>query len=137
LAREGAAGNHGRPAPDHSGAEDDLMDTAVPAETIDALRLFALVLADARRNGRLPGLVLAAIPWTAALPEAGRARFLQDLVEAVGSGARAPERLAATMRDWHATAELYADKGEAERLRRAIKTGSEGLSPWEYDDESS
>ncbi|MGH3185156.1 MAG: hypothetical protein ACRDOE_25065, partial [Streptosporangiaceae bacterium] len=53
------------------------------------------------------------------------------------SGDHAPERLAARLREWQATAEVYADPAEADRLRRALREADEGkVAPWEYDDTS-
>ena len=41
------------------------------------------------------------------------------------------------MREWQATADIYAHPAEAERLRQALREADEGEAmPWVYDDAS-
>jgi hypothetical protein len=49
-----------------------------------------------------------------------------DLVDAAASGEHAPERLAARLREWQATAEVHADPVQADRLRWALRKADEG-----------
>ena len=77
------------------------------------------------------------MPWASVLPQADRDKFVFDLAQAAGGGTHAPERLAACLREWQATAEAYADPSEAERLRQSVREADEGgVTPWEYDDAS-
>lgn len=113
------------------------MPVIIPGSVIEALRVLGAVLTNAREAGYLPSLLLQAMPWVGPLPEADLAKFASDLAEAAAGGPRAPERLAALMREWQATAEVYADPAEAERLRQALREADEGeATPWVYDDAS-
>jgi hypothetical protein len=91
----------------------------------------------AQARGYLNSLLPAVMPWVAVLPEAEVSAFAADLTRAVSSGTRAPERLAACLREWQATAEIHADQTESDRLRRALREADEGkVSPWAYDESS-
>jgi hypothetical protein len=113
------------------------MPVIIPGSVIEALRVFAALLTDAQVAGYLPPLLLQAMPWARSLPEDDLSKLVSELAEAAASGAHAPERLAALIREWRATAEIYADPAEAERLRQALREASEGkATPWRYDDAS-
>ena len=113
------------------------MPVIIPGSVIEALRLFAELVAFARKTGSLPQLLLQAMPWARSLPEDALSSLAQDLEHAVASGDHAPERLAAALQSWRATAEVYDDPAEADRLRRAQREADEGkATPWEYDDAS-
>lgn len=110
----------------------------MPEGVIEALRDFAALLTDERLASYVPALVPKAIPWTRALPPADLPVFVSELSEAAASGEDAPERVAALIREWQATAEMYADPREAARLQRALQEAREGkATPWEYDDAES
>lgn len=49
------------------------------------------------------------MPWAAPLGEDDLDQLVSDLVEATNTGERAPERLAAVMREWGETAEILGD----------------------------
>lgn len=113
------------------------MPVIIPGSVIEALRVFAALLTDAQVAGYLPPLLLQAMPWARSLPEDDLSKLVSELAEAAASGAHAPERLAALIREWRATAEIYADPAEAERLCQALREASEGkATPWQYDDAS-
>jgi hypothetical protein len=113
------------------------MPVIIPGSVIDALRVFATFLTNAQVAGYLPPLLLQAMPWASSLPEDSLSRLVSELAEAAAGGEHAPERLAALMREWRATAEIYADPAEAERLRQALREANEGkATSWEYDDAS-
>ena|SRR5579863_564923 len=109
----------------------------IPGSVIQMMPVLAELLRNAQLRGSLSSLLPVAMPWVKSLPEADLAAFASDLVEAAASGSHAPERLAARLREWQATAEVYADPAEAERLRRALREADEGMgTPWEYDEAS-
>lgn len=113
------------------------MPVIIPGSVIESMRILGVLLANAQASGRLPGLLVQAMPWASPLPETDLAQLGSDLAGAAASGPHAPERLAALLREWQATAEVYADPAEAERLRQAIREADEGkATPWEYDDAS-
>lgn len=109
----------------------------VPGSVMEMMPVWAELLRTAQARGYLNSLLPAVMPWVEVLPEAEVSAFAADLTRAVSSGMRAPERLAACLREWQATAEIHADQGEADRLRQALREADEGMvSPWEYDEAS-
>ncbi len=106
----------------------------MPEGVIEALRDFAALLTDQRIASYLPALLPRAMAWTRSLPEADIPTFVSELTEAAASGNDAPEKVAAVIKEWQATAEIYADPHEAARLRQALQEAREGkATPWEYD----
>lgn len=85
------------------------MTVIVPGSVIEALQALSGLLRQAQSAGYLPRLLLEAMPWTVSLPAGDLDQLASDLAEAAGSGNHAPERLAAVLREWHATAEAHAD----------------------------
>jgi hypothetical protein len=85
------------------------MTVIVPGSVIEALGAFSRLLRQAQAAGYLPPLLLQAMPWAAPLPTDDLHQLASDLAEAAGSGSRAPERLAAVLREWQATAEAHGD----------------------------
>jgi hypothetical protein len=85
------------------------MPVIIPGSVIEALRAFAEILADPKLGSSLPALLQHAMPWARPLPADELRQFAADLAEAAASDDRAPERLAALLREWRATAEAYAD----------------------------
>jgi len=113
------------------------MPVIIPGSVLESLRVLAKLLENAQVAGYLPSLLPLAMPWVKDLPEADVLAFAADLAKAAASGEHAPERLAACLREWQATAEIYADPEEAERLRRALREAGEGsVTRWEYDESS-
>lgn len=113
------------------------MPVIIPGSVIETLRLFAELLIHAENAGYLHELLPEAMPWAAPLSEDELSRLASDLTRAAGSGEHAPERLAAVIREWRATAEIYDDPGEAARLRQALQEAREGkATPWVYEDVS-
>lgn len=113
------------------------MPVIIPGSVIEIMPVLAELLKRAQEAGYLSSLLPVAMPWVSVLPEADLAVFVSDLAEAADSGTHAPERLAACLREWQATAEAYADPAEAARLRQALREADEGkVTPWEYDDAS-
>lgn len=113
------------------------MPVIIPGSVIELMRTIAELLKRAQDGGYLSSLLPVTMPWAKSLPEADLPALASDLVEAAASGDHAPERLAARLREWQATAEVYADPVEADRLRRALREADEGkVTPWEYDDTS-
>ncbi len=105
---------------------------------IEALRDFAALLTSERVASYVPELLPQAIPWTRFLPEADLPVFVSELAAAAASGKDAPEKVAALIGEWRATAEIYANPDEATRLRQALQEANEGkATPWEYDDAAS
>ena len=113
------------------------MPVIIPGSVIELMRTLAELLKRAQDGDYLSSLLPVTMPWVKSLPEADLSAFASDLVDAAASGDHAPERLAARLREWQATAEVYADPAEADRLRRALREADEGMvTPWEYDDTS-
>lgn len=113
------------------------MPVIIPGSVIELMRTLAELLKRAQDGGYLSSLLPVTMPWVKSLPEADLSAFASDLVDAAASGDHAPERLAARLREWQATAEVYADPAEADRLRRALREADDGkVTPWEYDDTS-
>jgi hypothetical protein len=113
------------------------MSVIIPGSVIEIMPMLAELLRKGHAAGYLPSLLSAAMPWASVLPETDRERFASDLADAAAAGTRAPERLAACLREWQATAEVYADPSEAELLRQSLREADEGkVTPWEYDDAS-
>jgi hypothetical protein len=107
----------------------------MPEGVIEALREVAALLTNERIASHLPALLPRAMSWTSSLPEADLPVFISELAAAAASGGDAPEKVAAVLREWRATAEIYADPREAARLRQALQEAREGkATPWEYDD---
>ena len=98
----------------------------VAGSALVGLRILATLLENAQVANYLPELLPLAMPWVSSLPQADIPVFAADLARAAASGDHAPERLAACLRDWLATAEIYADPAEAERLRQALQEVDEG-----------
>ncbi len=76
------------------------MPVIIPGSVIESLHFLGVVLRQAQAAGNLPALVLQAMPWASSLPGDDLNEFASDLVEAATAGERAPERLAAVMREW-------------------------------------
>jgi len=113
------------------------MPVIIPGSVIALMRNLAELLKRAQDGGYLSSLLPVTMPWVESLPEADLSAFASDLVNAAASGDHAPARLAARLREWQATAEVYAEPAEADRLRRALREADEGMvTPWEYDDTS-
>jgi hypothetical protein len=113
------------------------MPVIIPGSVIETLRLFAELVVFARQTGSLAQLLPQAMPWARSLPEDNLSDLAADLEHAASSGDHAPERLAAVLRSWRATAEAYDDPAETDRLRRALREANEGkATPWEFDDAS-
>ena len=113
------------------------MPVIIPGSVMELMRTIAELLKRAQDGGYLSSLLPVTMPWVQSLPEADLPALASDLVDAAASGDHAPERLAARLREWQATAEVYADPAEADRLRRALREADEGkVAPWEYDDTS-
>jgi len=113
------------------------MPVIIPGSVIEALRVFADLVAYADEAGVLRELLLRAMPWAEPLPENALGDFISGLADAARSGEHAPERIAAVLREWQATAEVYADPDGADRLRQALRETHEGkATPWVYDDAS-
>jgi hypothetical protein len=107
----------------------------MPEGVIEVLREVAALLTNERIASYLPALLPRAMSWTSSLPEADLPVFISELAAAAASGRDAPEKVAAVLREWRATAEIYADPREAARLRQALQEAREGkATPWEYDD---
>ena len=85
------------------------MTVIIPGSVIEALRAFAELLSDPQVAGSLPSLLRRAMPWAGPLPEDDLRALAAELAEAASSGEHAPERVAALLREWRATAEAYAD----------------------------
>jgi hypothetical protein len=113
------------------------MPVIIPGSIMALMPLWAELVKRAEETGSLNSVLPVAMPWASALPESQLSAFATDLGTAVSSGRHAPERLAACLREWQATAEIYADPAEAERLRRSVKEAEQGrVSPWVYDEAS-
>jgi hypothetical protein len=107
----------------------------MPEGVIEALRDFATLLTDRRIANSLPVLLPQAMSWTGSLPEEDIPTFISELATAAASGNDAPEKVAAVIKEWRATAEIYADPREVARLRQALQEAREGkATPWEYGD---
>jgi hypothetical protein len=104
-----------------------LMPVIIPGSVLEALRDLGALFAAARN---LEPLIPIAMPWAQVLPETDLPAFADQLREAASSGPYAPEKLAATLRDWRATAELYVDPAEAERLSQARQRADEAARKW-------
>jgi hypothetical protein len=89
----------------------------IPGSVIEALRVLAVLLTNAQSAGYLPPLLAEAVPWARALPETDLPILGSELAKVAASGEHAPERLAALIREWRATAEIYADPALLEALR--------------------
>lgn len=128
------AGNMSEPArePPELDAEDALrgvvnqltvrgqrMQVIIPGSVIEALRDFAGLLMAARDSGHLPRLMRQAMPWTAPLSDSELDQFAAGIADASGSGDRAPERLAAVLREWRETAEVLGDPHALEEIEAA------------------
>lgn len=85
------------------------MTVIIPGSVIEALGALSGVIRHAQAAGYLPRLLREAMPWAAPLPADDLDELASDLAEAAGSGNHAPERLAAVLREWQATAEAHAD----------------------------
>jgi len=113
------------------------MPVIIPGSVLEMMPVWAELLRTAKARGYLDSLLPTVMPWTAVLPDAEVSAFAADLTQAVSSGAHAPERLAACLREWQATAEIHADQAESDRLRQALREADEGMvSPWAYDEAS-
>lgn len=109
----------------------------VPGAVMEMMPVWAELLRRAEARGYLHSLLSATMPWVSVLPDADLSAFAADLTQALSSGTHAPERLAACLREWQATAEIYADPAEADRLRQAISEADEGMiTPWVFDEAS-
>jgi hypothetical protein len=113
------------------------MPVIIPGSVLEMMPVWAELLRTAQAKGYLDSLLPAVMPWVSVLPEGEVSVFAADLTRAVSSGTHAPERIAACLREWQASAEIHADQGEADRLRQAMREADEGtVSPWEYDEAS-
>jgi len=112
------------------------MPVIIPGSVIEALRVFAVVLANVQEAGRLPRYLLQAMPWASELSEDELNEFASDLTAAANVGQHAPEHVAAVMREWRETAEILSDpeamsalvevdeavtRGDAIRGREAVR----------------
>jgi hypothetical protein len=113
------------------------MSVIIPGSVMAMMPVLAELLRKAEAAGYLHALLPVTMPWVSVLPEAELAAFATALADAAASGVHAPERLGACLREWQATAEVYADPGEAGRLRQALReAGERKVTPWEYDETS-
>jgi hypothetical protein len=113
------------------------MPVIVPGSVMEMMPVWAELLRTAQERGYLNSLLPTVMPWVAVLPEAEMSMFANDLTRAVSSGTRAPERIAACLREWQATAEIHADQEESDRLRQALREADEGtVTPWAFDEAS-
>jgi hypothetical protein len=95
------------------------MPVIIPGSVIEALRDFAGLLLAARDSGYLPRLMRQAMPWTAPLSDSELDEFAAGIADASDSGDRAPERLAAVLREWRETAEVLGDPRALEEIEAA------------------
>ena len=102
------------------------MPVIIPGSVIEALRVFATMLTNAQVAGYLPPLLLEAMPWAQSLRAEDLETLASDLAEAAASGERAPERLAALMREWRETAEILADPEAVAELAAAEEADARG-----------
>jgi hypothetical protein len=102
------------------------MPVIIPGSVIEALRVFSELLTNAQVVGYLPPLLLQSMPWARPLPESDLAQFTSDLANAAASGERAPERLAALMREWRETAEILGDPGAIAELEESADAIARG-----------
>src|SRR5260221_8196273 len=111
------------------------MTVIIPGSVIEALRAFSELVAYVEKAGFLRTLLLRAMPWATPLPESGMDEFASELADAAASGDHAPERLAAVLREWRGTAEIYADPDDAGRPRQGPRgaRGGEGPPPGVHD----
>jgi hypothetical protein len=129
-----AAADAARGVVTHLTIHGERVAVIVPESVIEALSGFAILLTAEHALTALP----EAMPWAKSLPPADLPALAADLAAAAASGPDAPEQLAAVLLEWQATAEIYTDPDEAERLRQAIREAREGkATPWQYDDEAS
>ncbi len=136
LAR--VADNARRGVATHLTIRGERVAVIMPEGVIEALRDFAALLTNERFARYLPALLPEAIPWVRSLPEADLPVFVSELAAAAASGKDAPEKVAALIGEWRATAGIYADPDETARLRQALREADEGkATPWEYDDAAS
>jgi hypothetical protein len=97
------------------------MPVIIPGSVIETLHLFAELVRRAEVAGYLPSLLPVAFPWAQFLPESEVVVFVSELMKAADSGERAPQRLADLMREWRATAEIYADPVALRAFREPIR----------------
>jgi len=71
-----------------------------------------------------------AFPWVEFLPQADRRSFLDEFSRVVVAAAALDdyETLSQLVREWRATAEIYADPRMARRLRRAVTAAGEPVT---------
>jgi methyl-accepting chemotaxis protein len=103
------------------------MPVIIPGSVIEALGDFAGLLIAARDSGDLPRLMRQAMPWTEPLSDGELDQFASAIADASASDDRAPERLAAVLREWRETAEVLSDPHaleEIEAARADIASGS-------------
>lgn len=102
------------------------MSVIIPGSVIEALRVFAVVLANVQEAGRLPGYLLQAMPWASSLSEEDLQEFASDLTAAINAGEHAPEQVAAVMREWRETAEILSDPETMSALAEADEAIARG-----------
>jgi hypothetical protein len=102
------------------------MTVIIPGSVVEALRVFAEVVADSEQAGHLPRFVQRAMPWTAPLNEGELSEFASELVEAAASGDHAPERLATMMRAWRETADILGDPEAVAELAESAEAIERG-----------
>jgi len=95
------------------------MPVIIPGSVIEALRDFAGLLMAARDSGYLPRLMRQAMPWTEPLTDGELDQFASGIADASAGDDRAPERLAAVLREWRETAEVLRDPHSLEEIEAA------------------
>jgi hypothetical protein len=102
------------------------MPVIIPGSVIEALRFLAVLLGNAQAAGKLPGLVLQAMPWARSLSADDLNQLASDLVDAAASAEHAPERLATVLREWGETAEILGDPEEVAELAASDEAVARG-----------
>ncbi len=102
------------------------MPVIIPGSVIEALRVFAELVAYAQQAGQLPRMLPQAMPWARPLPEDDLSEFASELASAAASGEHAPERLAAVMRAWQETAEILGDPEAVAELAESAAAAERG-----------
>ena len=100
------------------------------AERADVFRVLAVSFRNlaVHSPGVLDGAVFDAFSWSEFLPVKHRRAFLDEFSRTLIASAEMEtyERLAQVVREWKATAEIYAQPGLARRLRVAVRLADGG-----------
>lgn len=104
-----AADNARRGVVSHLTIHGERVAVIVPDSVIEALSVLATAINSERVAGDMPTLLLKAMPWSRSLPKDDLPTLATELAEAAASGRDAPERVATLIREWRATADIYAD----------------------------